>query len=98
MIRFVPLRSVLGPSSAPTAPDSHPFGVSPRNEGAQVVEKSALHGVAFDYVGHPLPRLLRLRYCYNTSPSTTKRYAHLADDPLRAATERFGSKFGTYST
>jgi integrase len=34
----------------------------------------------------------------HTSPSTTKRYAHLADDPLRAATERFGSKFGTYST
>src|SRR3954468_17011493 len=28
----------------------------------------------------------------HTSPSTTKRYAHLADDPLRAATERFGSK------
>src|SRR5215208_2779439 len=34
----------------------------------------------------------------HTNPSTTKRYAHLADDPLRAATERFGSKFGTYST
>jgi integrase len=28
----------------------------------------------------------------HTSPMTTKRYAHLADDPLRAATERFGSK------
>src|SRR5215204_5439659 len=34
----------------------------------------------------------------HTSPSTTKRYAHLADDPLRVATERFASKFGTYST
>ena len=33
----------------------------------------------------------------HTSPSTTKRYAHLADDPRRAATERFASKFGTYS-
>jgi integrase len=32
----------------------------------------------------------------HTSPSTTKRYAHLADDPLRAATERFGSKFAGY--
>jgi len=30
----------------------------------------------------------------HTNPSTTKRYAHLADDPLRAATDRFGSKFG----
>jgi integrase len=29
----------------------------------------------------------------HTSPTTTKRYAHLADDPLRAATERFGTKF-----
>jgi site-specific recombinase XerD len=27
----------------------------------------------------------------HTNPSTTKRYAHVADDPLRAATERFGS-------
>jgi len=30
----------------------------------------------------------------HTSPMTTKRYAHLADDPLHAATERFGSKMG----
>jgi integrase len=29
----------------------------------------------------------------HTSPTTTKRYAHLADDPLRAAADRFGSKF-----
>jgi integrase len=28
----------------------------------------------------------------HTNPSTTKRYAHLADDPLRAATGRFGVK------
>jgi integrase len=28
----------------------------------------------------------------HTNPITTKRYAHLADDPLRAAAERFGSK------
>jgi integrase len=28
----------------------------------------------------------------HTNPLTTKRYAHLADDPLRAAAERFGSK------
>ena len=32
----------------------------------------------------------------HTNPSTTKRYAHLADDPLRAATEHFGQKFGAY--
>ena len=28
----------------------------------------------------------------HTNPLTTKRYADLADDPLRAAAERFGSK------
>jgi integrase len=28
----------------------------------------------------------------HTNPLTTKRYAHLADSPLRAATEQFGSK------
>lgn len=28
----------------------------------------------------------------HTNPMTTRRYAHLADDPLRAATNRFGGK------
>ena len=28
----------------------------------------------------------------HTSPMTTRRYAHLADDPLRAAANRFGAK------
>jgi integrase len=32
----------------------------------------------------------------HTNPSTTKRYAHLADDPLRAATDRFGAKFARF--
>ena len=29
----------------------------------------------------------------HTQPSTTRRYAHLADDPLRAAADWFGAKF-----
>jgi len=29
----------------------------------------------------------------HTNPATTQRYAHLADDPLRAAANRFGEKF-----
>lgn len=29
----------------------------------------------------------------HTQPQTTARYAHLADDPLRAATDRIGAKF-----
>lgn len=33
----------------------------------------------------------------HTSPMTTKRYAHLADGPLRAATERFASKLDSLS-
>ena len=31
----------------------------------------------------------------HTNPLTTKRYAYLADDTLRAAAERFGSKMDT---
>lgn len=33
-----------------------------------------------------------IRLLGHTNPRTTKRYAHLADDPLRAAAERIGSK------
>lgn len=32
----------------------------------------------------------------HTSPTTTKRHAHLADNPLRAATERFGAKIAGF--
>lgn len=34
----------------------------------------------------------------HTNPATTQRYAHLADDPLRAAVSRFGSKIEGLST
>jgi integrase len=32
----------------------------------------------------------------HTTATTTKRYAHLADDPLRAAADRFGSKIASF--
>jgi integrase len=32
----------------------------------------------------------------HTTATTTKRYAHLADDPLRAATDKFGSKIAGF--
>jgi site-specific recombinase XerD len=32
----------------------------------------------------------------HTTAATTNRYAHLADDPLRAATNRFGSKIADF--
>ena len=34
----------------------------------------------------------------HTSTTTTRRYAHLADDPLRAATEQFGSKISGFQS
>ena len=34
----------------------------------------------------------------HTNPLTTKRYAHLADDPLRAAADRIGSKMAAMQT
>jgi site-specific recombinase XerD len=34
----------------------------------------------------------------HTNPLTTKRYAHLADSPLRAAAERFGAKLTALHT
>jgi integrase len=34
----------------------------------------------------------------HTTPTTTKPYARLADDPLRAATDRFGSKRASWLT
>jgi len=33
----------------------------------------------------------------HTNPTTTQRYAHLADDPLRLATARFGDKIAIVS-
>jgi integrase len=34
----------------------------------------------------------------HTTPTTTKRYAHLADHPLRAATEQFSSKIAGFQS
>jgi site-specific recombinase XerD len=34
----------------------------------------------------------------HTNPSTTQRYAHLADEPLRKAAEFFGSKIEELSS
>jgi len=32
----------------------------------------------------------------HTTATTTQRYAHLADDPLRVATDRFGAKIAGF--
>jgi integrase len=58
------------------------------------IQGARLHDLRHTYAshlvsgGHSLPLVGRL--LGHTQPSTTQRYAHLADDPLRKATEEFG--------
>lgn len=55
-----------------------------------------LHANRLTHASHLVSSSLSLeivgRLLGHTNPLTNKRYAHLADDPLRAAAERFGSK------
>src|SRR4051812_30096036 len=55
-----------------------------------------LHDNRHTYASHLVSSGLSLeivgRLLGHTQASTTKRYAHVADDPLRAATDRFGQK------
>jgi site-specific recombinase XerD len=52
------------------------------------------HAYALHLVSGGLSLEVVGRLLGHTSPETTKRYAHLADDPLRRATEIFGAKIG----
>jgi integrase len=58
------------------------------------------HDNRHTYASHPVSSGLSLeivgRLLGHTTATTTKRYAHLADDPLRAATDRFGSKIARF--
>ncbi len=62
------------------------------------LEDYRLHDNRHTHASHLVSSGLSLeivgRLLGHTNPLTTKRYAHLADDPLRAAAERFGSKMG----
>lgn len=60
------------------------------------IENYRRHDNRHTYASHLVSDGLSLeivgRLLGHTSPETTKRYAHLADDPLRQATERFSRK------
>lgn len=60
------------------------------------LENYRLHDNRHTHASHLVSSGLSLeivgRLLGHTNPLTTNRYAHLADDPLRAAVERFGSK------
>ncbi|MCI4660325.1 MAG: site-specific integrase [Neomegalonema sp.] len=57
-----------------------------------------IHDNRHTYASHLVSSGLSLeivgRLLGHTQAATTQRYAHLADDPLRAATERFATKMG----
>jgi integrase len=58
------------------------------------------HDNRHTYASHLVSSVLSLeivgRLLGHTGATTTKRYAHLADNPLRAATDRFGSKIASF--
>ena len=70
-----------------------------RRPWQRVCEAAGLEGVRFHDLRHSYASLLVSsglslpvigRLLGHTQPSTTARYAHLLDDPLREATERVG--------
>ena len=81
------------------APDKSLQGIKKfwRNVTQQAnLEDYRLHDNRHTHASHLVSSGLSLeivgRLLGHTNPLTTKRYAHLADDPLRIAAERFGSK------
>lgn len=90
----------LFPGDAPGKPlgDIKKFWTSVLR-GAEIVGYR-LHDNRHTYASHLVSSGFSLeivgRLMGHTNPITTKRYAHLADDPLRAATNRFGAKLAEH--
>lgn len=85
------------PGNAPDMPinDIKRFWASIRTEAG--LGDVRLHDLRHTYASHLVSAGESLaivgRLLGHTQPQTTQRYAHLADDPLRAATMSFGAKF-----
>ena len=80
----------LGPHSGARA---DPLGCRGRG---RLGSEYRLHDNRHTHASHLVSSGLSLeivgRLLGHTNPTTTKRYAHIADSPLRAAAERFGAK------
>ena len=64
---------------------------------AAAIPDARLHDLRHTFASHLVSSGVSLpivgRLLGHTQPQTTHRYAHLADDPLREATERIGATF-----
>jgi integrase len=95
-----PRSSFLFPGNKPGQPlrELKKFwaGVMRRAELTNYRRHDNRHTYASHLVSSGLSLEIVGRLLGHTSTTTTKRYAHLADDPLRAATEQFGSKISSF--
>ncbi len=68
---------------------------------AAKIDNCRVHDLRHTFASHLVSSGISLpivgRLLGHTQPQTTQRYAHLADDPLREAAEKFGGKF-TYQS
>ena len=91
-----PASPYLFPGDAPDKPlqDIKKFWASALRQAGIVDYRR--HDNRHTYASHLISSGLSLeivgRLLGHTQASTTKRYAHVADDPLRLATSRFGAK------